>query len=67
MVVLYYIISFFLLPFVVFLIVKGIFKFIKNDRGWRRMEEVLRTRGCCSMAIWKRNWRRNGRGLKIEY
>lgn len=37
--VLTYIISFLLLSFMVFLIVKGIVRFIRNDRGWRRMEK----------------------------
>ena len=45
MVVLSYIISFLLLSFMVFLIVKGIVRFIRNDRGWRRMEEDREAKG----------------------
>lgn len=37
MTILSYIVSFILLSFMVFLIVKGIVKFINNDRGWRKM------------------------------
>lgn len=39
MTILSYIISFLLLSFMVFLIVKGIVRFIRNSRGWRRMEK----------------------------
>jgi large-conductance mechanosensitive channel len=45
MVVLSYIVSFILLSFMVFLIVKGIVRFIRNDRGWRRMEEDRKAKG----------------------
>ena len=45
MVVLSYIISFLFMSFMVFLIVKGIVKFIRNDRGWRRMEEDRNAKG----------------------
>ena len=45
MVVLSYIISFILLSFMVFLIVKGIVRFIRNDRGWRRMEADRKAQG----------------------
>ena len=45
MVVLSYIFSFFLLSFMLFILVKGIVRFIRNDRGWRRMEEDRKTKG----------------------
>lgn len=45
MVVLSYIISFILLSFMVFLIVKAVVRFIKNDRGWRKMEEDRKAKG----------------------
>ncbi len=40
-----YIASSILLSFMVFLIVKGIVRFIRNDRGWRRMEEDRKAKG----------------------
>ena len=45
MTILSYIISFLLLSFMVFLVVKGIVRFIRNDRGWRRMEEDRKAKG----------------------
>ncbi len=45
MVVLSYIISFLLLSFMVFLVVKGIVRFIRNSRGWRRMEQDRDAKG----------------------
>ena len=45
MTILSYIISFLLLSFMVFLVVKGIVRFIRNDRGWRKMEEDRKARG----------------------
>ena len=43
--VLSYIVSFILLFFMVFLIVKGIVRFIRNDRGYRQMEAVIKAKG----------------------
>ena len=40
-----YIISFLFLSFMLFILVKGIMRFIKNDRGWRRMEEDRKAKG----------------------
>lgn len=45
MVVISHIISFFLLSFMVFLVVKGIVRFIKNDRGYRQMEADRKAKG----------------------
>ena len=45
MVVLSYIVSFILLSFMVFLIVKGIVRFIRNDRGWRKMKADREAQG----------------------
>ena len=45
MVILSYIISFLLLSFMVFLILKGIVRFIRNDRGYRQMEADRKAKG----------------------
>ena len=37
--------SFLLLSFMVFLVVKGIVRFIRNSRGWRRMEQDRTAKG----------------------
>ena len=43
--VLSYIVSFILLSFMAFLIVMGVAKFIRNDRGYRQMEVDRKAKG----------------------
>ena len=40
-----YIISFALMSFMILILVKGIVRMVKNDRGWRRMEEDRKAKG----------------------
>ena len=63
MVVLSYIVSFILLSFMVFLIVKDIVRFISNDRGGRKMEADCEAQGKPFYGeLEEENWRKRSMG-----